>query len=197
MIGIASAVRPEVQNMLRWLRQDGVHIICLITGDTEIATRNMSRRLEFDDYRAALLPEEKAQYIDTLRSSGKRVVMVGDGVNDALALSKADIGVAMGAGGAEVAIEAADIALVDSNLERLVTLRQLSRQTLRLIEQNYWLAVSTNIAGVMLGFAGWLSPVIGGFLHISHTLGIMLNSNRLRRWQPPEPEFGQSKLCAN
>jgi cation-transporting P-type ATPase C len=151
-------------------------------------TKDVSQQLEFDDYQAALLPEEKAQYVETLKAHGRQVVMVGDGVNDALALSKANIGVAMGAGGAEVAIEAADIALADSNLERLIALRQLSHQSLRVVEQNYWLAVSTNVIGVVFGFAGWLSPVMGGLLHIAHTLGIVLNSSRLLGWKPLESE---------
>jgi cation-transporting P-type ATPase C len=110
--------------------------------------------------------------------------MVGDGINDALALSGADIGVAMGAGGAETALEAADIALADSDLRRLVLLRQISCQTLRVIEQNHWLAVSTNLVGIVFGIAGNLAPIAGGILHIVHTLGIMLNSSRLLRWEP-------------
>ena len=155
---------------------------------------SLALSMGFDDYRAELMPEDKAKYVERLEKRGNRVVMVGDGVNDALALSKATVGVAMGAGGAEVAIEAADIALVDSDLERLVTLRQLSHKTLRTIGQNYYLATSTNVLGIFLGAFGWLSPVMAGMLHIVHTLGILVNSSMLLKWQAPGlPEPSKEK----
>jgi len=187
MIGIANTIRPETEATLRELRKDGVTQLCLITGDTEPVARGLAEDLRFDAYRTSLLPEEKAQYVRELQQVGRKVVVVGDGVNDALALSQANIGVAMGAGGAEVAIEAADIALVDSDLMRLVSLRKLSRETMHIIEQNHWMAVSTNIVGVFLGATGRLPPFWGGLLHVIHSLGIMLNSGRLLSWTPSEP----------
>jgi cation-transporting P-type ATPase C len=185
MITVANSVRPRVGEVLRWLRSDGVDTLHMVTGDTETMAKAMSESLGFDDYRAGLLPEDKGQYVAKLQTNGKRLVMVGDGVNDSLALSNAHVGIAMGAGGADVAIESADIALVDSDLERLVRLRQLSHQTITIVEQNYWLAISTNVVGAFLGAAGLLSPVMGGLLHIAHTLGILLNSNRLETWEAP------------
>ncbi len=185
MIVVANGVRPNAKPVLDWLRKDGVSSLYLGTGDTRPVAEAIARSLAFDDFRAELLPEDKAYYVERFEQAGKRVVMIGDGVNDALALSKATVGVAMGAGGAEVAIEAADVALVDSELERLVTLRQLSHQTLRTIEQNYYLATSTNVLGIILGAAGWLTPVMAGMLHIVHTLGIVLNSSRLLNWKAP------------
>ncbi|QCQ22592.1 heavy metal translocating P-type ATPase [Desulfoglaeba alkanexedens] len=185
MIVVANGVKPNAKAVLDWLRKDGVSSLYLVTGDTQPVAEAIAQSMSFDDYRANLLPEDKASYVERLEQGGKRVVMIGDGVNDALALSKATVGVAMGAGGAEVAIEAADIALVDSELEHLVTLRQLSHKTLRTIEQNYYLATSTNVLGVVLGAAGWLTPVMAGMLHIVHTLGILLNSSRLLNWKAP------------
>ncbi|MBN2231390.1 MAG: cation-translocating P-type ATPase [Deltaproteobacteria bacterium] len=185
LIAIANTVRPGAEAVLRWLRRDGVEHLYLVTGDHEPVAREMSARFGFDDHHSELLPEDKADYIDQLQRDGRRTVMVGDGVNDALALTRAGIGIAMGAGGAEVAIEAADIALVDSDLERLVRLRQLSRQTLAVIEQNHLLAMSTNVGGVIFGAAGLLTPLMAGALHIVHTLGILVNSTRLLGWEAP------------
>ena len=190
MIVVANTVRPNAQAVLDWLREDGISALYLGTGDTEPVARSISNALGFDDYRSNLMPEDKGSYVDRLENNGQRVVMVGDGVNDALALSKASVGIAMGAGGAEVAIEAADIALVDSDLERLVLLRQLSHQTLKVIDQNYYLAVSTNIIGALLGLVGWLTPIMAGGFHIVHTLGILLNSSRLAQWKAPGLEKG-------
>ena len=93
--------------------------ISLVSGDALPIIESLAASMGFDEFRAELLPEQKAEYIDSLQASGKRVMMVGDGLNDALALSKADRRVAMGAGGSEVAIEAADIALLDNDLEGL------------------------------------------------------------------------------
>ena len=185
IIVVANAVRPNAKAVLDWLRKDGVSTLFLGTGDTGPVAESIGKSLGFDGYRGDLLPEGKADYVEKFEKEGKRLVMVGDGVNDALALSKATVGVAMGAGGAEVAIEAADIALVDSELERLVTMRQLSRRTLRTIDQNYYLATGTNVLGVILGAGGLLSPVMAGMLHIVHTLGILMNSSRLLNWEAP------------
>ena len=141
--------------------------------------RGISETPGFDDYKA----EDKADYIKMLKQSGRKVVMVGDGINDALALSKADVGIAMGTGGNEAAIEAADISLADSRMERLAYQRQLSRQTLKIINQNYYLALGTNIAGVVFSVAGMMTPVMAGAVHIFHSAGIMINSGRLIEWK--------------
>lgn len=187
IIGIANTLRPEAEETLRALRNDGVTFLCLITGDTEPIAKMLAGDLRFDAYQSSLLPEEKAQYVKQLQTKGRKVVVVGDGVNDALALSQANVGIAMGAGGAEVAIEAADIALANSDLIELVNLRKLSRETIHVIEQNHWMAVFTNIVGVFLGATGRLAPLWGGLLHIMHSLGIMLNSSRLLTWAPSKP----------
>ncbi|HET6489643.1 MAG TPA: heavy metal translocating P-type ATPase [Syntrophales bacterium] len=192
LLGISNSPRDGMKDVLDWLRTDGVGRLVLVTGDTEQVTRPLGERLGFDRVLPSLLPEDKAGEIERLRSEGRIVVMVGDGINDALALSGADIGVAMGAGGAETALEAADVTLADSDLRKLILLRQVSRQTLRVIEQNHWLAVSTNLVGIVFAIFGNLAPVAGGILHIIHTMGIMLNSSRLLRWEPnpyrPSPD---------
>lgn len=184
MLGVANPVRPEAVRVLDYLKNDGVSKMYLVTGDTKEVAETLMDVFPFDDCRANLMPEEKAAWVDELKKSSS-VVMVGDGVNDALALAHADIGIAMGVGGAEVALEAADIALADSNLEGLMKVRNLSHQTMRIIDQNHYLAVSTDLIGAALAMLGILSPIMAGMIHILHTGGILLNSGRLLSWQPP------------
>lgn len=190
MLGIANPVRPEALSTLEALRAGGVRELSLITGDTQASAAGLMQQFPFDECRAELLPEDKAARVDELRQRGV-VVMVGDGVNDALALARADIGIAMGSAGAEAAMEAADIALADSNLEGLLALRSLSHQTMRIIEQNHFLAVSTDLIGTLLAMAGKLHPVLAGLIHILHTGGILLNSGRLLAWEPPAKPGGR------
>lgn len=190
MLGVANPIRPEAVRVLNCLRGDGVEKLHLVTGDTEEVALTMMDIFPFDDCKAALMPEQKAEHIEALRE-GRPVVMVGDGVNDALALAKADIGIAMGAAGAEVAMEAADIALADSNLEGLMKVRNLSHKTMTIIDQNHYFAVSTDLIGAALGMMGILSPVMAGLIHIFHTGGILLNSGRLLSWEPPVTPMGQ------
>ncbi len=194
MLGVANPIRPEAVRVLDYLKSDGVRKMYLVTGDTEEVARTLMDVFPFDDCRAALMPEEKAAWVDELKKNNS-VVMVGDGVNDALALAHADIGIAMGAGGAEVALEAADIALADSNLEGLMKVRNLSHQTMRVIDQNHYLAISTDLIGAALAMLGILSPVMAGMIHILHTGGILLNSGRLLSWQPPVEPSGCCRGC--
>jgi cation-transporting P-type ATPase C len=175
IVALADKVRPGAAGVIGWLRSDGVKHFYLLSGDAESIVRSIHEELGFDGYRAGLLPEDKARMIAGLVAQGRRVLMVGDGVNDTLALAEATLGIAMGAGGSEAAIESADIALAASDLEDLVVLRLLSRKALRTIEQNFWLANATNIAGILLGAMGWLPPILAGTLHISHTLAIIPN----------------------
>ena len=186
VIGFANRERPDLQPMIQRLKDSGIRRTAMITGDSKYTALEMACRLNFDECRYSVLPEEKAEIVAALRADGRRVLMVGDGINDALALAGADIGVAMGAGGSEVAIEAADIALVKDDLAGVVYVRDLSRETMRVVHQNFWIATGSNIAGVALGALGLLSPVMAGLVHITHTLGILANSSRLLFFEPPQ-----------
>jgi cation-transporting P-type ATPase C len=190
MIILTNTLRTETSTVLKWLHKNGIRNIYLISGDLESTVQAIAKNQPFDGYQGDLLPEAKAQFIEQLEKRGNPVVMVGDGINDALALSKATIGVAMGAGGSEVAIETADIALADSDLEGLIALRQLSEQTHRIVEMNFWLATASNIVGVILGFAGKFSPLMAGIFHVGHTVGIMANSSRLLNWEDSDIKTG-------
>ncbi|MBK5930779.1 heavy metal translocating P-type ATPase [Halochromatium salexigens] len=200
LLGIRHRLRSGAREAIARLRADGVERILLISGDERSVAEGLSRELGLDACYAELLPEDKAEVVRRLRgeydtggtgpASGRTrasggIVMIGDGVNDALALCEADVGIAMGAGGSEVAIEVADIALADSDIEKLVTLHALSRATLRRADQNYALAVGTDLIGIGFGALGRLSPAMGGMIHILHTLGILANSSRLLAFRPP------------
>jgi cation-transporting P-type ATPase C len=182
MIAVADTLRPGAVNLVNLLHAKGVPDIHLISGDMEPVVKSLAEALKFDCYQAELLPEAKAAYVEKLKAEGKKVLMIGDGVNDALALAKASVGIAMGHGGAEVALEAADIALLKDNLTELLFLRALSQKTMNTIEANFWIATTTNIFGILLGATGWLSPVMAGALHVVHTAAIMMNSGRLMGW---------------
>lgn len=196
VIGIRNKVRPGANDIIQYLKNDGIREIHLITGDHETVADKMAEDLGVDFCHADLLPEDKAEVIERLTREGKLPIMVGDGVNDALAMSKAHIGIAMGAGGSDVAIEAADIALSTSELWKIPYVRALSKETINIIEQNYKIATYSNLVGVGLGAAGLMSPLFAGFLHIFHSLGVWLNSSRLLGFDMVEQPQCSMPACA-
>jgi cation-transporting P-type ATPase C len=185
VLGFANQIRPEAEALVGHLVRDGVGRVVMITGEEGAAAGSVAAELGIDDWHHSVLPEAKAHIVAGLRSPGHRVLMVGDGINDALALAEADVGIAMGAGGSEVAIEAADIALVNDDLGGVAYVRSLSRATMRVVHQNFWIATGSNLAGVTLGALGLLSPMAAGLIHIVHTLGILANSSRPLYHRPP------------
>ncbi|ETR70308.1 MAG: cation-transporting P-type ATPase C [Candidatus Magnetoglobus multicellularis str. Araruama] len=183
--GFDTLERENISFILDYLRMDGINSFVLITGDSEQSATPLCRRYAFDDCYHSILPENKAEIIASLKDRGKVVLMVGDGINDSLALAEADIGMAMGAGGSEIAIEASDIALVNDNLQALTYIRSLSHKTINTVYQNFWIAAGTDIIGVAMGALGYLSPLMAGSLHILHTLGILANSSRILLFKMP------------
>lgn len=192
ILGFENCLRPGLRQTLTQLRKAGVEQMHLLTGDSTEAAELIGQRLGFDDVHASLLPHQKDEIIRQFQSEGSEVVMVGDGINDGLALVNADVGIAMGIGGAEVALEAADIVLVGDGLDDLTGLRLLSQKTRRIVQQNFLLATGTNLLGAALGAMGYINPLAAGAIHITHTLGILLNSARLLRFpeHAPNPERG-------
>lgn len=182
LLGIENPQRPETQNLISSLTAQGCRLV-MVTGDEPATAEELARNLGITQCHSSLLPEQKAELVSRLQAEGCSVIMVGDGINDALALTRADIGIAMGVAGSEVAIEAADIALVEDSLSGVLYVRDLSRQTLRVVNQNFAIATSTNIIGVVAGALGLMGPVAAGMLHIVHTLGILANSGRLLQYQ--------------
>jgi len=165
--------------MIEDLRRKGVKHIALISGDEERVANAFALDFGFDTVFANQSPYEKAEAVEKLKEQYNNVVMVGDGINDTLSMSKADVAISFAAGGSEAAIEVSDIAVTHSHPEDVVNLYNLSKKSLEIVNQNYWIGTSTNLVGVGFASVGMLSPVAAGAIHIGHTVAIMANSSRL------------------
>ena len=156
----------------------------LLTGDHAVVARAVAREVGIapDDVRAEVLPADKVEAIRSLQAAGRRVAMVGDGVNDAAALAQADLGIAMGSG-TDVAIEASDLTLVRSDLGTAVDAVRLARRTLATIKGNLFWAFAYNVAALPLAAAGLLNPMLAGAAMAFSSLFVVTNSLRLRRFR--------------
>lgn len=172
-------VREGTEAMLQGLKERGVKHLVLLTGDEEKVAHAFGEQYGFDEIYANVMPEEKANVIEALQAKYKRVVMVGDGINDTIAMSKSDVAISFASGGSEAAIEVSNIAITNSNPQDILNLYDLSAQSLRVVSQNYWIGTTTNLASVAFAAFGALSPVMAGAMHIAHTVGIMANSSRI------------------
>jgi Cu+-exporting ATPase len=186
VIAIADPVKSSAQAALRALRKDGLRIV-MLTGDNATTANAVAKSLRIDEIEAGVLPERKSEVVQRLRRQGRRVAMVGDGVNDAPALAAADIGIAMG-GGTDVAIESAGITLLTGDLMGLVRTRQLSKATMRNIRQNLAFAFLYNAAGVPIAagalyplFGILLSPMVGAAAMALSSVSVIANALRLAR----------------
>ena len=180
---LTDKVRPESSTAIAALKARGLRIE-MLTGDNEETARDIAGRVGVDGFRAGLLPEEKVSAVDALKGDGG-VVMVGDGVNDAPALAKADVGIAMGAMGSDVALETADIALIQDRLDRIPYAVDLSRATMRRIRENISLSLVVKLGVAALAIAGFVSlwaAVAVGDMGLS--LAVILNALRLGRIKP-------------
>ena len=185
MFAVADAVRPESAEAVRRLHEEDVEVV-MLTGDAQAVADAVARELAIDTVFAQVLPEEKVERIKTLQADGKRVAMVGDGVNDAPALLTADVGVAIGAG-TDVAVEAGDIVLVRNDPRDVPRIIALSRASYRKMVQNLWWAAGYNVVAIPLAAGvlaplGWvLSPAVGAVLMSLSTVIVAINAQLLRR----------------
>lgn len=175
VICIEDPLKPEVPEVIRHLKALGITKAVMLTGDSERTARAVARQIGVDDYRAGVLPEEKAVYIETLKAEGHKIIMVGDGINDSPALSAAHVGIAMSEG-AQITREIADIAISSENLESLLTLRDLSDRLMKRVGRNYRFVVGFNSGLIGLGLTGVITPATSALLHNVSTIGISLNS---------------------
>lgn len=175
VIRIEDPLRDEAVEVIRMLKEEGIANIVMMTGDSERTAASIAKRVGVDDYDSEVLPEEKARFVEKERAKGKKVIMIGDGINDSPALSAADVGIAI-SDGAELAREIADITISADNLYELVLLKRLSDRLMQRIGRNYRLIVGINAALIALGVAGILQPTASALFHNTSTLFIGLDS---------------------
>ena len=176
-IHVADLFRPEAKSAIQSLKSMGLKTI-LLTGDSKTVAEAVGKGLGVDEISAELLPEQKLQRVEELLGQGKKVVMVGDGVNDAPALAQATVGVAMGSG-TDVARESSDVVLIGSDLSKLVETLQMARRCRRTIMQNFVGTLVVDSIGVGLAAFGFLNPLLAAFIHVSSEMVFILNSARL------------------
>ena len=174
-IGILDPLRPEAEEALAALHEAGIGKTVMLTGDNQNTAAAIAQALGVDEFRAEVLPEDKAAYIQNEQAAGRTVVMIGDGINDTPALSLADVGIAVG-GGATIAREVADVVIAAEDLRELVFLKQLSDALMRRIRQNYHFVMGFNGGLILLGAFGILSPALSALLHNSSTLLLSMHS---------------------
>ena len=186
VISISDPLRQEARSVLQQLRALGVRRTVMLTGDSDRTAAAIARQVGVDDYRAEVLPEDKANFVQTERAAGHTVIMLGDGINDSPALSAANVGIAI-RDGAAIAREVADVTIAARSLEELVQLRRLSQGLMRRIRSNYRFIIGFNGTLIGLGAAGLLPPSTSAMLHNLSTLCISLRSMS----NLPEPPAAQ------
>lgn len=175
VICIEDPIKDNVKQTLDDLRANGIDKIVMMTGDSERTAKAVAEKLGIDEYHAEVMPEDKAMFIAKMQTDGNSVIMVGDGINDSPALSKADVGIAISSGAA-IAREIADITVSSDDLNSLVTLKEISNLLMARIRSNYRSIMSFNTALIVLGVVGIIPPTTSAFLHNASTLAFTLKS---------------------
>jgi len=192
-IGLEDRTRPEARNAMEQLRKIGINELVMVTGDRWSVARRVAKEMGCTEVQAEVLPEDKLELVAALKEKKHIVAVVGDGVNDAPALAAGDLSVAMGAAGSDVAINSASIALMNNNLELLPFLVQLSRKTVSVVHQNLIFGICFIVILEIISAMGWITPIIGAFLHFTAACAVVFNSARLVRFgehlrKAPQPE---------
>ena len=183
LIAIADEIRPETSLAISSLRHSmGVQKIVMLTGDNDKVAKAVAAEIGVDDYQAGLLPGQKQEFVKRLQNEGRIVGMIGDGINDAPALAQADIGIAMGKAGTDVAIETADVTLMNDDLSRVVDFMSMSRKVLRRIKLNLFFSIIYNAVGLILGSLAMLTPVLAVIFQEAGCITVVFSSTLLL-WQ--------------
>jgi Cu+-exporting ATPase len=179
MFSLSDRVRLEARETVGQLRLHGVGEIAMLTGDNYGAARHIASQAGITTVYAEQFPEAKYRHVQEYRERGFVVGMVGDGINDAPALSAAHVGIAMGVGGTQIAAEAADIVLLTDDVSRVADVVRLGRKVLQVIRENLIISTAINAGAILLAMTGWLGPVAGAFVHNATSVLVVLNSARL------------------
>lgn len=179
---LSDTLRDEAADMIRKTASLGIKPV-LLTGDHENAAASISAKLHIREVRANCLPEDKLSFIGELQQRGEAVCMIGDGINDAPALRKADVGIAMGGVGSDIAVDAADIALVDDEIRELPHLLALSQRMMRTIRFNLTFSMALNFLAIILAITGLLGPIVGALIHNAGSVLVIINSALLLKWR--------------
>lgn len=175
VICIEDPLREEAADAVKALKQTGIDKVVMMTGDSERTAASIAGRVGVDEYYSEVLPEDKAGYVEKEKEQGRKVIMIGDGINDSPALSAANVGIAI-SDGAEIAREIADITIGADNLNEIVTLKKLSNLLMKRIHKNYRMIVGINTALILLGVSGMIQPTTSALFHNMSTLAIGLKS---------------------
>ena len=183
LVALSDTLRPQSSQAVRALKAEGV-VPVLLTGDNPAAAHTIALRAGIDEVQAECRPEDKLSYIERAEAEGSKAAMVGDGVNDAPALRRAYVGIAMGGVGSDIAVEAADIAIVGDNVSELPFLLRLSRHTMRVIKANITFSMTLNVVAIVLASLAVLDPVSGALVHNCGSVLVVVNSAFLMSWRP-------------
>lgn len=183
-IVLSDTLRPDASAMVKGIRQAGISPV-LLTGDHENAAAFIAGQLGISEIHAACLPEDKLHWIDTCQQNGGQTCMIGDGINDAPALKRSFVGIAMGKVGSDIAVDAADMALVDDEIKELPHLLRLSKRMMTTIRLNLTFSMTLNFIAIILAITGILDPVIGALVHNAGSVLVILNSAFLLKWKRP------------
>ena len=175
VICIEDPLREEAGEMVRFLKEEGVSKIVMMTGDSDRTAKAIAAKVGVDEYYSEVLPEDKANFVEKEKTEGRKVIMIGDGINDSPALSAANVGIAISEG-AQIAREIADITISEDALYQLVTLKEISNRLMKRVHWNYRFVIGFNLGLILLGVSGVLAPATSALMHNTSTLLISLKS---------------------